>query len=117
MESYKIDWFDLVHDVIQRLEAGDAHSYILADLYYGIEAEIVAHHLNAQEDDIEYFAREFFICMKALCKSRNFARLKKCLVLAIPSNRRPMWLLMCRSWLKDLVLFLPTPLKLTLHPT
>ena len=117
MESYKIDWFDLAHDVIRRLEAGDAQRHILADLYYGVEAEIAVHHLNAQEEDIEYFAQEFFICMKALCKSSNLARLKKCLVLAIPPNMRPMWLFVCRCWLKNLVPLSNRPSKLVLLPT
>jgi len=103
MESYKIDWFDLAHDVIHRLEAGDMHPCILGDLYYGIEAELATQHLNAQEVDIEYLALEFFVCMRALCGQTNLARWKKRWVLAISPNMRPMWLFICRAWLKDIV--------------
>jgi hypothetical protein len=103
VESDKIDWSELARDVIHRVSAGEPRSTILNDLYYGIEAEVAYHHLQATEEEMARLATEFLECMVVLCDRGLLARWKRRLVLALPSYLRPMWLLVCRCWLTDMV--------------
>ncbi len=103
MESYKIDWSELARDVVHRVSAGEPRSTILNDLYYGIEAEVTMHHLQATEEELARLATEFLECMVVLCDRGLLARWKRRLVLAIPAYLRPMWLLACRCWLTEMV--------------
>ena len=54
------NWTELRADLEQRILSGEQHSQILADLYYGVEAELEYCHLYMTEDRIEKIARDFW---------------------------------------------------------
>ena len=54
------NWTELRADLEPRILSNEQHSQILADLYYGIEAELESCHLYLTEDEIERMARVFF---------------------------------------------------------
>jgi len=51
---------ELQADLEQRILSGEHHPQILADLYYGMEANLESCHLYLTEDEIERIARVFF---------------------------------------------------------
>ena len=54
------NWTELRADLEPRILSGEQHSLILADLYYGVQAELESCHLYLTEDEIERIARVFF---------------------------------------------------------
>lgn len=47
MNNLMFDWAELVNDIQRRKQAGESRQQILADLYYGVEAELDALGLQA----------------------------------------------------------------------
>ena len=60
MRDLTVDWTALMDDIYSRVRADEDHEQILADLYYGVEAELDGHSLLASEDDIERLSKALF---------------------------------------------------------
>ncbi|MBN1875651.1 MAG: hypothetical protein JXA33_15605 [Anaerolineae bacterium] len=103
MNSHTINWTDLATDTVHRVVKQESHAEILADLYYGIEAELEEGDLDLPPKDIERLAQGLFDCVLMMYGTLNIANLNKLLVLAVPPGRNPIWTLVCQCWMKNVL--------------